>query len=550
MRELSGSEVDAIKSTIEPITAKREIVALCAYGSQVAGYATKESDYDLVLVVKPFTQRIKYYYLNGKTECSALAVDPKSFENDCGKSALGEFVSGRLLSAYYPIVGEAYLKQNEVAFKKRVILEGLSEAYAENSQFTTEIIFPLKYFLFEKLRKRAAIYPPVVYSYCKTYGESLRESNLEQSLAGFREAAKELMHEGLIDFNEKNSSISIPLNKFHQGLSARIEAAASYTNKSLRQYAVHGYAGRVTPNVVGKEVISKISRSRRSGKLPDYILNPKESWSIPSGKLFATSHEWLSDLIEYLELDKSTCKVTRKSLGEFYNSAGFYTLADKERTVRVAVKRYQDVKGMKWGVLNLWSLKNANFTTNPMERIFREYRASRELKKFGLYTTEVLAVFLDQKMLVTKFIEGKDLSNLESDYFNGDTEDLAPFVEFGKELATMHNNGYCMGDTKPSNAIMSEDSKLYFTDLEQAQQGGNKSWDVAEFIYYSIRFTLKEDRARKLVSSFVQGYDSVAKDKGVIKKSGSFRYRAPFQAFIAPNVLNAIRKDLEVTFAS
>ncbi|MHB2037324.1 MAG: nucleotidyltransferase domain-containing protein, partial [Nitrososphaerales archaeon] len=59
MRDLSSSEVDAIKSTIEPVAAKREIVALCAYGSQVAGYATKESDYDLVLVVKPFTQRIK-----------------------------------------------------------------------------------------------------------------------------------------------------------------------------------------------------------------------------------------------------------------------------------------------------------------------------------------------------------------------------------------------------------------------------------------------------------------------------------------------------------
>ncbi|MHB2036489.1 MAG: hypothetical protein ACYCPW_07065, partial [Nitrososphaerales archaeon] len=482
--------------------------------------------------------------------CSALAVDPKSFANDCSKSALGEFVSGRLLNAYYPIAGEAYLKQNEIAFKKRVILEGLSEAYAENSQFTAEIIFPLKYFLFEKLRKRAAIYPPVVYSYCKTYGEGLLESNLWQSLAGFREAAKELMHEGLIDFNEENSSINIPLNKFHQGLSARIEAVASYTNKSLRQYAVHGYAGRVTPNVVGKEVISKISRSRRSGKLPDYILNPKESWAIPSGKLFATSHDWLSDLIGYLELDKSTCKVTRKSLGEFYNSAGFYTLSDKEKTIRVAVKRYQDVKGMKWGVLNLWSLKNANFTTSPMERIFREYRASRELKKFGLHTTEVLAVFLDQKMLVTKFIEGKDLSSLESDYFNGDSENLSPFAKFGKELATMHNNGYCMGDTKPSNAILSENSKIYFTDLEQAQHGGNKVWDVAEFIYYSVRFTLKEDRARKLVSSFVEGYHSVAKDKEVVTKSGSFRYRAPFQAFIAPNVLNAIRKDLEVTFAS
>jgi len=546
MRALNDSEVKAIQSTLESITSNREIVALAAYGSQVAGYATKESDYDVVLVVKPFTQRIKYYYMKGETECSALVVDPKSFESDCKKSTLGEFVSGRLLNPYYPIAGEQYLRNNEIAFKKRVLLEGLSEAYAENSEFSAEIIFPLKYFLYEKLRKRAAIYPPVVYSYSRTYGESLLKDNLENSLMGFRDAAKELMKEGLIDYDKEGDSISVPLNEFNAGLSARIEAAASYTNKSLRQYAVHGYAGRVTLNVVGKEVISKISRSRKSGKLPDYILNPKQTWTISSGKLFAMSQDWLSDMISYFEMEKTTCKVTSKSLGEFYNSAGFYTFESGDRAISVAVKRYQDVKGIKWGVLNLWSLKSANFTTNPMERIFREYRTSRELKQFGLNTSEVLAVFLDQKMLVTSFIAGKDLSKLESEYLNDESDDLSPFEMFGMELAKMHNNGYCMGDTKPSNVILcGENSKMYFTDLEQALPDGNKTWDVAEFIYYSVRLTLKEDRVRRLVSSFLKGYISVAEDKSVVRKSESFRYRAPFQAFISPNIMNALRNDLK-----
>ena len=107
MRALNDSEVKAIQSTLESITSNREIVALAAYGSQVAGYATKESDYDVVLVVKPFTQRIKYYYMKGETECSALVVDPKSFENDCKKSTLGEFVSGRLLNPYYQLQGNS-----------------------------------------------------------------------------------------------------------------------------------------------------------------------------------------------------------------------------------------------------------------------------------------------------------------------------------------------------------------------------------------------------------------------------------------------------------
>ncbi len=545
MRELNSSELDAIAKTLQPITSNKEVVALCAYGSQVAGYATEESDYDIILVAKPFTQRIKYYYLHGETQCSALVVEPKSFENDCRKSTLGEFVSGRLLNSYYPIAGKSYLGENEREFKKNVILEGLSEAYAEYSEFASEIIFPLRYFLFEKLRKRAAIYPPVIYSYSRTYGEKLIEDNLASSLEGFRVAAKELMNEGVIEYDEENDSITSPLMKFHAGLKAQIEVLASYTNKSLRQYAVHGYAGRVRPNVVGREVIAKISRSRKSEKLPPEILNPQRLWELPSGKLFLSSHDWLSDLISLLGMDRQTCKVANKPLGEFYNSAGIYSLEDSRARETVVIKRYQDVKGFKWGVLNLWSLKNANFTVDPTERIYREYRGSRDLRKFGLHTPRVVAVFLDQKILATCFIPGKDLSTLESDYFNGDTKDLSPFEKFGRALATLHNNGYCLGDTKPSNAILSEQkSEIYFTDLEQAVPDGNKVWDVAEFVYYSARFTLKEEEARLLINSFLEGYASLASDKDVINKCNSLRYRAPFQAFIAPNVMSAIRKDL------
>ena len=97
---------------------------MCAYGSQVAGYASKDSDYDLILVIRPFKQRIRYYYLKGEVECSALVVDPKGLENDCAKSTFGEFVAGRLLNPYAPIAGEKFLEENEAHYKKRVIVEG------------------------------------------------------------------------------------------------------------------------------------------------------------------------------------------------------------------------------------------------------------------------------------------------------------------------------------------------------------------------------------------------------------------------------------------
>ncbi|MDA4110980.1 MAG: hypothetical protein OK439_00465 [Thaumarchaeota archaeon] len=546
MRNLSSSEVASVSKTIESLTGNKDVIAACAYGSQIAGYANADSDYDLILVKKPFHQKIKYYYLKGEVDCSVLVVDPKSFENDCRKSTLGEFVSGRLLNPYFPTLGAEFLKELETEYKKRVILEGLSQAYVSYGEFASEIIFPLRYFLFQKLKKRAAIYPPVVYSYSKTYSDDLCDGNLANSLSGFMIAAEQLQQEKIISFDRNLNEIRISPRNFRAGFSARIEAAASFTSKSLKQYAVHGYAARVRPNVVGREVLSKISRSRKSGKLPDKIQNPKKEWRLPMGKLFISSKDWLYDLEEYLGIDNRVAKVTENSSGEFYTSAGFYTIEDKnENKVTIAVKRFKDAKGMKWGVLSLWSLKNANFTANSTERLYREFRASHELRNFGLSTPDVIAVFLPQWMTVTRFVPGRDLSKVESEFLNGNSENIAPLYQFGRDLAIMHNNEYCMGDTKPSNVIFSDaDSKIYFVDLEQASPDGNKTWDVAEFIYYSVRFTLKEDRARKLVNSFVEGYLSRAEDSSVLENTADLRYTAPFQAFIAPNVLNAVKRDL------
>lgn len=522
---------------------------MCAYGSQVAGYAGKNSDYDVILMVSPFPQRVKYYYLKGDVECSALVVDSKAFQNDCNKSTFGEFIAGRLLNPYSVITGKDFLKESEVRYKKRVILEGIADAAVDYLNFVSEINFPLSYFLFEKLKKRAAIYPPVIYSYSKTYSDGLIASNLPAALAGFKAAAEELHSEGIVSYREGTNVLNVvPLLKgFRGGLSGRLGAAASYTSKSIRQYAVHGYAGRVSPNVVGKEVVSKISRSRKSGKLPERIKNPRMEWSLNGSKLFIESRNWLTQLIDYVGMNEATCQISKSPLGEVYTTAGFYSLKDSEtgKELSIAVKRYKDIRGMKWGVLNVWTLKNANFTINPTERLLREFRAARELRKFGLSTHEIIAVFWPQKMTVSKFLEGKDLSKIEALFFEGKSQDLSPVIAFGRDLALMHNNSYCMGDTKPSNVIYSEkESKVYLTDLEQALPFGNKTWDVAEFIYYSVRFTLKEERARKLVSAFVQGYGEKTEDMRPVEEASLLRYSAPFQPFVAPNVMNALRRDL------
>ena len=559
MRQLTEIEKTKILSTLSKLTEGKIVSGISVYGSQVAGYARDDSDYDAIVVLSPFRQKIRYYYLNGEVECSALVVDTKSFENDCRRSALGEFVSGRFLNPYEAINGREFLETNECAFKRKVMLEGLFEAVAEYQDLAFEIEFGLPYFLFEKLRKRAAIYPPVVYSYSQTYGDKLGAANLASSLTGFRRAAEALEKERVlrlvsddrVRLGFQTTRTSNSSAEFKGGIGARVSAAASYTTKSIRQYAVHGYAGRVRPLVVGKEVASKLTRLRtpKSSKLPDAIHHPKSFWSIPEGKLFVRSEDWISDLTALFGMRETNCKVNEKPIGEIYTASNYFVVDDGSNHREFVVKRFKDFKAMKWGILNVWSLKNADFVTNSTVRLSREYHGLNEFRKMGIHTPRVIAVFLPQEMLVTSFIKGSDLSSLQSTYLDGESDDLSPFRRFGEILATLHNNDYCMGDTKPSNAVLSdEDSEIYLVDLEQSHPRGNPVWDVAEFVYYSIRFTMKEEKARKLLDAFFDGYTGMKENKDalrIVERTVDFRYRAPFQAFIAPNVLGAIVQDIK-----
>ncbi len=547
MKVLTQEQKDAITKTLDPFLKNRKAEAICVYGSQIAGYSSEKSDYDVIVVLNGFRQKIKYYYLRGATQCSALAVDSKSFEADCRKSSLGEFVSGRLLNCFEVLKGEEWITRNELQFKKRIILEGLNDVYAEHQRFAIFVRFALAYFLFEKLRKRVAIYPPVAYSYSMTYGQKLRDRNVADSLDGFRRAAHELSLEGILTLDERNDKVQLVPGKFEVGLTSKISSRASYTAKSLAQYAVHGYAGRVGVDVIGREVASKISRSRKKFNLPDEIRNPEEFWSIEEGRLYPDTEDWHSDLLECLGVEKASI-ISQKSMGEFYNSAKAMTIDNGARKMTVAVKKYTDVKSMKWIIVNLWSLKNTNFSLSPIERLTREYGALCDFKKLGVRTPAIIALFLSERILVTEYITGKNLSDIESNFLENGSEDLRPVRLFGEALARIHNCGFCMGDSKPSNAIMSDSSnEIYLVDLEQVHPSGNVVWDVAEFIYYSTMFTLKEDRARKIVDAFVSGYQSKTTNPTIVKSAAALRYRAPFQPFIAPNLVNSLRKDLSLS---
>ncbi|MEM3437879.1 MAG: nucleotidyltransferase domain-containing protein [Nitrososphaerales archaeon] len=546
IHRLKEKERNIIIEALEEILKEKEILAVCAYGSRVAGYAREESDYDVIVALKDYKPKIKYNYIKKEIDLSALIVDDKSLIKDAEVASLGEFVAGRLLNVYEALIGKEFIEDVEIRLKRRVafeILDDLSLAYGD---FSTKLIIPIKYILFEKLKKRASLYPPALYSYVKTYTSELGKENLKASLKGFLKPLREMESYGWISLmDEESLRIEDEFLKLRKA--GKIKTTLSYTKRGIISYAIHGYAGNVGLDVIKREILSKIDRSKEIRDIPEEIKHPKNLWRIDEGLLIVESDNWLQQIVSHLGLSENT-KIEQLPKGEIYETLKVYMLEDRDNRISIAVKKFKDIKTIKWAFLNLWALPTKWFEISPLTRLGREYTAIRKLREIGLNTPKIISIVLNKRILVTKFIEGINLGKIIKDILSGYDVDKSPISMYGESIAYAHKHGYSLGDTKPSNAILS-DGKIFITDLEQAIENGNKAWDIALFLYYSNKLTLNVSGARAITKEFLKGYLKVG-SIDTVKEALNPDYLAPFQTILVPNVIRAIRDEMSKAIVS
>ena len=100
---------EQILTTCKEVAKVHNITALGAYGSRICGYAREDSDYDVLLILEDFNEGVRYFYREtGNIQLAILAVDKKAVEADARKGALGDFVAGRLMSPYIPILNSEF----------------------------------------------------------------------------------------------------------------------------------------------------------------------------------------------------------------------------------------------------------------------------------------------------------------------------------------------------------------------------------------------------------------------------------------------------------
>ena len=262
-------EKERIIRIINKVVKGLDIEAICMYGSRIAGYANEKSDYDIIVVINNYKNKVRYKYIFDKIEISAIFVDKDSIIRDAKEGNLGEFVIGRLLNPYEVIVNPEFFDSVEIEYKKRIILEQIDRLQIEYRSLSEYLKIPAEFFLFHRLRFRMRIYPPVKYSYIMTYSGKNNSKNVKRSLKGFNEAAKLLQKDNQLRYEK--GVVRLVNKKRKSGVMINLRII----RRIINHYYVHLLAGRVKYNIALKELFSKINRKRNMKETPQYLIEPE-----------------------------------------------------------------------------------------------------------------------------------------------------------------------------------------------------------------------------------------------------------------------------------
>jgi tRNA A-37 threonylcarbamoyl transferase component Bud32/predicted nucleotidyltransferase len=537
---LSAREKSKLHSLAESFVKKESIVALCAYGSRVAGFAREDSDYNVIVVAKGFEEGVKSTQAVAPIQASALIVDESVLREEASRSSPREFVVGRFLNIYEPIVGADLFRSVELEYKKRIIAEELIEIQSEYGGLASSLILPYEYFLFDKLHKRASVFPEATYAFASTYTCVNRKGNLEFTVRGFREAAESLASSGVIEITDE--SVRIVPGEVPTNILSKIVTLLSPAKEGTTQPTGKGYDVLAGTGVVGTDVHAGALGRRGAFKSPVELDRPKKLLRLEEGVVFDDASKINEELARMSGFHGAFTFKERKK-GEVYTSTQLLEISSQGRRVDYVLKSFPDLKSVKWALLNLWAFTGKKFTMTPFARLQREYEGVKRLRELGIGTHSIVGIALDQKILVTKYVKGAPLSKFVDRVTSGKSTDTKYVEKYAKTLAKLHSAGLVYGDTKADNAFVCQGGISLF-DLEQAVENGDTAWDLAEFLYFSARSAMKEEGMKLVADSFLASY---RKENGTraIAKAKSVRYLVPFQAFLAAGMITVIRDSLE-----
>ncbi|MDQ3717793.1 MAG: nucleotidyltransferase domain-containing protein [Thermoproteota archaeon] len=564
MSNISQQELEAIGKCICKLTKgpRRKIIAACIYGSRVAGYCRPDSDIDLLVVLENYPYVVKYmYFRESSTKVSVLAVDREALLRDAQSAFLGEFVVGRLLHIYKPIANAEFLAMIEQTYKRRVILEEIRSILESTGELGTEIIFPLEFVAFSKIRRRMSLYASAAYSYYKTYTTS--KSNIEFALEGYNRAITDIIANNTDIFALRQDGL-LQISDKHIFSEKKKRARLKLTKRlqEFNSYLVHTYAGRKIIHFAVNEAESKIRRRvKLMMKPPDFMLYPRKAyWRLPEGRLIVDSGNWLDDLARDLgNYSVSEKRRLGNKKSSIRSTTTMYVIKHGSGEYKIAVKEIARSKALKWAMAGLWNEPARRYRMDPLFRLGSEYKAIRYIRSLGLHTPIIEAVVLDRRLLVTGFVDGMSLADVVREYGMADNDGgsgssstshgtgASLISKAGAEIAKVHAAGSTFGNIKPENIIVSGEGgdDLYFTDVEQfIFNSGDPAWDVAQFISWTLKSTGDGKLASTITKEFIEGYMNIGDPSNISRLAKGKPYIESFYPVRVPSMVHTIKEEI------
>ncbi|MEM2995239.1 MAG: AarF/UbiB family protein [Candidatus Bathyarchaeia archaeon] len=528
------------------------IRAVCVCGDYALGLCDEKAFLEILLVLCGFQPRImNYVKVFGGRNAVVVAVDEWVFERDVDRGFLGEALAGGLLFPYIPLTNGDYLYTQEVKLKKRLILELLENLVLSFPELSYDLRIKPEYFLYETMLSRARVFPPTLYSLLNFMRADVKGKNVERSLNGYLKALEELEAENRVYFSNGYVKVSEEFVNVVKNRKIRFTNFFRTAQRALFASLLSLFPKTLNLLSKNRESIFKLQRfSEENLGIIRQMADPKSYLYVPTthGLVPLSSKVDVEAFARKVLSAGENVSVKVEELGGFLNDVYLVRASANNVEKRVVVKSFRDWSSFKWFPLTLWSFGTRTFAVSGRSRLERECAINQLLHSKGFMVPKLLHVSHNERLIFMEYVEGENLSKIVKEIATSKNADeilwgLNVIKRVGEKLAEIHALGIALGDTKPENIIVGKDGEIYMLDFEQASRGGDKVWDVAEFLYYAGHYIspfVGTRPAQLIAKAFIEGYVGAGGDIKTVRDAGKPKYTKVFSVFAFPHIIFAI----------
>ena len=505
------------------------------------------------MVIRDFQPRLlSYVKVIAGRNIIFIAVDQWVFDRDVERGFLGEALASTLIFPYSPLKGKIYLREQEILLKKRLILELLSNLVLGFPELSYLLRIKPSYFMWEAILNRVRVFPPMIYGISNFMHGKFSKKETDSVLCGYTEALEQLENEQRVILSE--GYVMIPKTLVAENKNSKVRLANITRNAPRTLFtSLFGVFPQLmnflSKNAEALRKFRKFSLKRGATRIRGFV-DPQKYIFVPTsdGLVSLADRVKIKAFAKKLFLNDVNATIKYERVGGVLNDVYLIKAHSNGFEKKVLVKRFKDWSGFKWFPLTMWSLGARTFTVLGRLRLESECAMSELLRREGFNVPKVLHVSHNERLVFMEYIEGENLSHAikriaaakEKEQIQ---KDLSNILRIGEIFAQVHALDFALGDTKPENVIIDPNNSIYLLDFEQASYGGDKAWDVAEFLYYSGHYLLPFNariNAESIANAFLQGYLKGGGNAEIIGKAGNSKYTRVFSIFALPSVIMAM----------